>query len=117
MRTVNDLKSINSINSTLSANEYKSKLSSIQKDMEYKVGQDVQATLVSLGKLEAMGKLDSIEAVQKARADLLGQLKGNYEAYTQTYLPAMEKVMQNAREEAQYYREQGKFSSDITMQV
>ncbi len=89
----------------------------LQEDLDSNVSQSVQKQMANLGLLIQSGKLDSVEAINKARSDLKETLSSEYNQFLQKNFEASKFVLQQAEKRLEEARKDTTFSKDFTQQV
>lgn len=111
---IKDIENLNSISEKIDANVYASKMRDLQEALDSNVSQSIQKQMANLGILIQTGKLDSVEAINKARTDLKETLTNEYNTFLQKNFEASKFVLQQAEKALESVKKDNTYSKDVT---
>lgn len=92
-------------------------MNELQDQLDLNVSKSVQETMTNLQTLISAGELDSVEAIIKAKTDLMEGLNNKYNDFLNNTYEASKVMLDQAENNLKTYRESTKYNDDFTKQI
>lgn len=102
---IDNMVTINDLNVAQRADNYKRQMRDLTNQLNTQVSADIQKALVELWNLDAIGDLNSMEAIGKAQRDIYQRLGENYQNYVNTSYAMAQNIYAQASNDLNFYRQ------------
>lgn len=116
-QVIGEMQTISQLVNEGNAERLAKQMNELQDQLDLNVSKAVQETMTNLQTLITSGKLDSVEAIVKAKTDLLDGLNSKYNDFLNNTYEASATLLKNAETRLKDYRDSQKYNDDFTKQM